>query len=99
MQMTLSLLEISKLAILFTMFCFMFIIIHRKMIIPKYVDLLLGLAILAGTGMLLSQHQVVHPATTLYQVLVAVIVGSFTVHKYKCDTRRARLKLLRMRHH
>lgn len=90
MQTALILLEISKLSILFTMFCFFFIVVHRKLIIPKYVDLLLGLAILAGTGVLLSHTQEVHPATLLYQVIVAAIVGSFTFNKYKCDTRRAK---------
>lgn len=92
MQTALILLEISKLSILFTMFCFLFIIVHRKLIIPKYVDFLLGLAILAGTGVVLSHQHEVHPASLFYQVVVAAIVGSFTFNKYKCDTRRAKAR-------
>ena len=97
MQTALILLEISKLSILFTMFCFFFIVVHRKLVIPKYVDLLLCLAILAGTGVILSQHHEVPPATLFYQVVVAAIVGSFTLHKYKCDMRRARYRALKAR--
>lgn len=95
MQTALIMLEVSKLSILFTMFCFFFIMVHRKMTIPKYVDFLLALALLAGTGVLLNQHHQVQLATLIYQVVVALIVGSFTVHKYKCDMRKARYRRLK----
>ena len=85
MQTTLILLEVSKLSIMVTMLCFMFIIIHRKMLIPKYVDLLLGLCILFGTGKLLNMSASVTPSEVFYQVSTTTLILSYTLRKYKVD--------------
>lgn len=88
MQTALVILEISKLSIVFTMFCFFFIIVHRKILIPKYVDLLLGIAIMCGCGILLSNTYSINISGLLYQLCMAALVFVFTLNKYKNAIRR-----------
>lgn len=85
MQTTLILLEVSKLSMLLTMTCFIFIIVHRKMMIPKYVDFLLGLCVLFGTGKLLSCTGAVSTSEVFYQVSTTILIVAFTFRKYKID--------------
>lgn len=69
---------LSKLAILNFILCFLILVWHPKIKLPKYLDLVLMVAVLFGIALLIKDSYIASIAGTLFYATVSFLCSLFT---------------------